>query len=186
MGSVPQLAEWAPVFPPGCPGTKPADWYAIQTRPRHEKKAAAELQNKGVVTFLPLYTEIHRWSDRRKLVEMPLFPCYAFIHMVPSDEVTLRVLRTTGVLGFVGIRGQGLPIPDNQIEDVRKLLACRVPFSPYPFLRAGQRVRIRGGSLDGIEGVLVARKGDRSFIISVELIQRSLAIRIEGFDVEAL
>jgi transcription antitermination factor NusG len=161
-------------------------WYAIQTRPRNEKMVARQLQYQGVMTFLPLDTQVHRWSDRRKLVQLPLFPGYAFVHVLLSPETRLRVLHTESVVSFVGIRGAGTPIPDEQIGDVQMLLANNVPFAPCPFIRLGQRVRIRGGSLDGMEGILVARNSDQSLVVSVELIQRSLAIRIDGYDLETI
>jgi len=161
-----------------------AQWYAIQTRPRHEKAAAAELEQKGIITFLPLVTQIHRWSDRRKKVDLPLFSCYTFVNIVPSPETRVSVLRTNGVLSFVGFHHQGAPIPETQIQDVRTLLASQVPFAAYPFLRVGQRVRIRGGCLDGVEGILVRQNGDQRLVVSVDMIQRSLAISIEGYDVE--
>jgi len=160
-----------------------AYWYAVHTYPRHEKKVAAELAQKGVTTYLPLVTERHQWSDRRKLVELPLFPCYTFVRLAPSNETRVAVLRTLGVIGLVGAQKQGVPIPDSQIEDVRMLLANEITFTHYPFLRVGQRVRICGGSLDGLEGILVGRTGQRRLVISVESIQRSLAISVEGYKV---
>ena len=159
-------------------------WYAIQSRSRHEKKVATQLQHKGVLAYLPLISETHRWSDRRKIVEQPLFPGYVFVRIDYSNEARIRVLRTLGVAGFVGSHGDGIPIPDKQIQDVQTLLASNAPFEPYPFLRLGRRVRIRGGCLEGIEGVLKAKNSDASVVVSVDLIQRSLAIRVCGFDLE--
>ncbi len=165
-----------------------AHWYAVQTRSRHEKKVATQFEDKGITTFLPLITRMHRWSDRRKMVQLPLFPCYTFVRMVHSPETRLLVLRTPGVVRLLAVNGsgQGLPIPDKQIEDLRTVLACDVPCSVYPFLRVGQRVRIRGGCLDGIEGMLVDRNHDRSLVLSVEPILQSVALRIEGYEVEMI
>src|SRR5277367_63716 len=89
-------------------------WYAVQTRARHEKSVAQRLQENGVMTFLPLVTEIHRWSDRKKSVELPLFGCYVFVRLSPTSEERLRVLQIDSVLSFVGIRGQGTPIPRSE------------------------------------------------------------------------
>jgi len=161
-----------------------ANWYAVQTRARHEKIVAHRLREQGMTTFLPLVRETHRWSDRRKLVELPLFSCYVFVRFVPTNEQRLRVLRLDGVFTFVGVRGEGTPIPDEQIDAVQTLVAQKLPWSTYPFLKIGQRVRIRGGALDGVEGILVAQNGDRTLVISVDALQRSLAVRIEGYDVE--
>ena len=161
-------------------------WYAVHTRARHENKVAAQLNEKGVVTFLPLLAATRRWTDRRKVVELPLFPGYLFVRVVLSGETRLRVLQATGVVGFVGIKGSGLPIPDKQIEDLQTLLAKKVPCAPHPFLREGQRVRIRGGCLDGVEGILVACKSDRSLVLSLDRISRSLVIQIAGYYVEPI
>ena len=160
-------------------------WYAVQTRSRHEKKATAELQEKGVRAFLPLITQVHRWSDRNKQVEMPLFPGYVFVHTLPVPDSRVAVLRTHGVANFVGNNGKGTPIPDKQIEDIQAILTHRIPVETHPFLRVNQRVRIRGGSLDGVEGVLVGVNSDLSLVVSVDLIQRAVAIRVSGYEVEA-
>lgn len=161
-------------------------WYAIQTRCRFEKKAATQLQNKGIETFLPLVKQVHRWSDRRQVVEQPLFPGYGFVRLSDSPACRLRVLQTVGVSGFVMMNGFPVPVPEQQLEDVRLLLAHEIACRAYPFLKAGQRVRIRGGCLDALEGILVSENKDHSLVISIESIQRSLAIRIEGYDVEAV
>jgi transcriptional antiterminator NusG len=160
------------------------NWYAVQTRSRHEKMVTRQLEALGFATFLPISTEIRQWSDRRKVVEAPLFPGYAFVQIVYQPEQRLRVLTTEGIVNFVGVQGQGLPIPDKQIEDIRSLLNANVPFESYPFLKVGQRVRIRSGSLNGTEGILVGQESDRRLIISVELIQRSISIRLQGYEVE--
>jgi len=164
--------------------TEVQNWYGLQTRARHEKIVAQRLEERGVTTFLPLVTEVHRWSDRKKSVQMPLFRCYVFAKFVPNRLERLRVLRVDGVLGLVGARGEGAPIPDEQIDAVRSLVEGPIPWSPHPFLQIGQRVRIRSGALDGLEGILVSRNGDRTLVISVDAIQRSLSVRVEGYEVE--
>jgi len=160
-------------------------WYAVQTRARHEKVVEQRLQEGGVKTFLPLMTEVHRWSDRKKVVKVPLFGCYVFAKIAATKVERLRVLRVEGVLSLVGSGREGTPIPDSEIESVRILLEERLPWSSHPFLKIGQRVRIRNGALDGMEGVLLSRNGDRTLVISVDAIQRSLAVRVEGYEVEA-
>jgi transcription antitermination factor NusG len=145
---------------------------------------ASALTNVGVTNFLPLVTEIHRWSDRRKSVDVPLFPGYVFVQIPNSADAQLRVLKTSGVVQFVGNRQGAVPIQDKEIDDVRAVLEQKISCSPYPFLQLGQRVRIRGGALDGIEGVLIKRKSASKLVISIELIQRSLAVSVYNFDVE--
>jgi transcription antitermination factor NusG len=159
-------------------------WYAIRTRSRHEKIVAEHLEKQGMESFLPLVKHTHKWTDRTKEVELPVFAGYSFVHMVFSPAERLRVLQTHGVVGFVGMKNLGVPIPDCQIQDIRRLLASAVPFVERAFLRVGQRVRIRGGALDGVEGILSAQEEDQSLVVSIDLIQRSLSVRLQGYDVE--
>lgn len=159
-------------------------WYAIFSRSRHERIVATALTNTGVTTFLPLVSEMHSWSDRRKLVDVPLFPGYVFVQIPNSGEAKSHVLKTSGVVQFVGNRKGAVPIQDEEIRNVRAVLEQKIDCSPYPFLQLGQRVRIRGGSLDGVEGILVGRDSASKLVISIELIQRSLAVRVYNFDVE--
>jgi transcription antitermination factor NusG len=167
-------------------GQETERWYALQTKARHEKMVDHRLQERGITTFLPLVTEVHRWSDRKKKVQLPLFSCYLFARLAPTRVDQLRVLRVEGVFNFVGPRGEAMPIPDTQIEAVRALVQGDLPWSSHPFLKIGQRVRIRSGALDGVEGILVKRDGDSTLVISVDAIQRSLAVRVEGYAVEAV
>ncbi|MGA8213718.1 MAG: UpxY family transcription antiterminator [Candidatus Sulfotelmatobacter sp.] len=178
----------APSFEPhwsAAPVAEP-QWYAVHTRSQHEKFVVSQLEQREIKTFLPLISEVHRWSDRRKVVQLPLFSCYAFVHMRLLPELWYEVMQTNGVLRFVGSRGEGIPIPESQIENIRALLSSDVPYALCPFLQVGQRVRIRGGALDGIEGFLSARNGNRTLVISVEPIQRSIAVRIDQYQVEAI
>jgi len=161
-------------------------WYALYTRSRHEKSTTASLRDKGITAFLPLFSRVHRWSDRRKIVELPFFSSYTFVRIVATPENCGRILQTPGVVGFVGTGRRGIPIPDKQIEDIQTVLAQNIPCAIFPFLHVGQRVRIRGGCLEGVEGRLVALKGDRTLVISVEPILHALAIHLEGYDVEIL
>lgn len=168
------------------PTDAPAAWFAVHTLPRHEKGIANQLTVTGVENYLPTITQLHQWSDRRQKVDLPLFPCYTFVRILPSPEHRVKVLRVRGVIGFVGAARQGSPIPDRQIENIRTLLTSRIAFDPYPFLKIGQRVRIRGGSLDGVEGILKRRNGIRRLVISVDSLERSLSLCVEGLNVEAI
>lgn len=160
------------------------NWYAVHTRSRHEKKVADEIHSKGIRSFLPLISRKHRWSDRQKEVQLPLFPGYVFVHTTFDPETRISVLRTTGVAGFVGDQGRGTPIPEKQIEDVRLIVDQKIAFEAYPFLEINQRVRIRGGSLDGVEGVLAAKNADASLVVSIDLIKRSILVRVTGYELE--
>lgn len=161
-------------------------WYAIQTLARHEKKVSTELQRRGISAYLPLIAETHRWSDRRKSVEVPLFSSYAFVRIVRSPEARLDVLKVNGVLNFVGDRKLGEAIPDSQIEAIQTLVENDIPFSEHAFLSVGQRVRIHGGALNGMEGILTAVNGNNRLVVSVESIQRSLSVSVEGYGIEVL
>jgi transcription antitermination factor NusG len=163
-----------------------SNWYAVHTMARHEKRIAAQFAEKHVCTFLPLVRQIHKWSDRRSVVEIPMFSCYAFVRMVQCVDERLKVLRTPGVLGFVGNERQGTAIPDEQIESLRTVIDSNAPCVPHPFLGAGKRIRIRGGALDGVEGIFVRQGEDQSLVVSVELLSRSVSIRVEGYDIELL
>lgn len=158
-------------------------WYVVQTRYRFESKVTAQLLGKGIEAFLPLLNETHRWSDRQKTLSLPLFSGYVFVRLPPSSPARARVLRTEGVMGFVSAHGDASPIPARQIDDLRRLLAQKLPCALRGFLSAGQRVRIRGGCLDGLEGIL-AQSSQKALVISIECIQRSLSVTIEGYELE--
>ena len=161
-------------------------WYAVHTRAQHEKAVAHRLCERGVQTFLPTVNEVHRWKDRKKTVELPLFSCYLFVRLLPRNEDRQKVLRTDSVLGLVGAQGVGSPIPDKQIDSIRILVEEKIPFCSHPFLKIGQRVRIRGGALDGIEGIFLSRQGERRLVLSVNGMHRSFSIQVEGYEVEAI
>jgi transcriptional antiterminator NusG len=162
-----------------------SSWFAVQTKPRHEKKVAAELAEKGIAVFLPLVSALHQWTDRRREVMLPLFTNYTFVRIGGERNPRVSILRTNGVVGFVGMQGRPVPIPDEQINAVQTILRERIPFSLHPYLNVGRKVRIRGGCLDGIQGVILAMNGDQSLIVSIEGIQGSLAVRIAGYGLEA-
>jgi transcription antitermination factor NusG len=159
-------------------------WFAIHTRTRFEKKVLSDLNEKGIESFLPLYAAKHKWSDRQAVVQVPVFPGYVFVRISTVQDARIAVLRTVGVTCFVGTRGIGTPIPNHEIQAIQTLLEQRIPFQLYPFLNVGDRVRIRGGCLDGVEGILTAINGNESLIVSVQLIQRSIAMQISGYEVE--
>lgn len=161
------------------------NWYAVQTRARHEKLVAYRFQESGIETFLPLVQEVHRWSDRKKVVQLPLFGCYVFAKILPKNQDRIRLLQVEGVLNLVGKRSEGTPIPDEQIDSIKVLISGQTPWTLHPFLKVGQRVRIRSGALDGMEGILVSRNGDKTLVVSIDAIQRSLAVQLQGYEVEA-
>ena len=156
-------------------------WYALRTLPRHEKQVDRILREKAVTTFLPLVSELHQWNDRRRLISIPLFACYLFVRTAASHSVRVSVLRTRGVVGFVGNAGRGTTLPEQHIQAVRAVIGSGAYCSSHPFLTIGQRVRIVGGSLNGVEGILLVKNNDHSVVISINLIQNSLAVRVTGY-----
>jgi transcription antitermination factor NusG len=182
MSTITQSWHVATPIPVAAPDDQ--NWYALLTRARHEKVVAQRLRDIGVTSFLPVVTELRKWSDRKKLVEFPLFSCYVFAKLHPTNEGRLKALRIDGVYSLVGTRGEGTPIPEEQIDAIRRIAEERLAWQSHPFLKIGQRVRIRSGALDGVEGILVARSGESTLVVSVDAIQRSLAVRIDGYSVE--
>jgi transcription antitermination factor NusG len=167
------------------PSLVSTDWYAIQTRYRFERKVTARIQEQGFEAFLPLVKQVHRWSDRHKAVDTILFPGYTFARLDSRPAICKQIVKTGGVVGLVAFSGVALPVPAKQIDDLRKLLLQNVSCALHAFLRTGQKVRIRGGCLDGLEGIL-EEAGQRSLVISFDSIQRAIAITIEGYELELI
>lgn len=161
-------------------------WYAAFTRSRHEKVAASMLSSLGICHFLPLITEVRRWSDRRRKLSVPLFPGYVFVKLANSSNELLRVLKVPGVISFVGNTRGPMVIPEEEIEYIRTILANGLGLSPHPFLATGDRVRIIHGPLAGVEGVYVRSGPDSRFVITIEMIQRSVAIKVDSCDIETV
>jgi transcription antitermination factor NusG len=159
-------------------------WYAAYTCAQHEKRVAEQLAQRDVEHLLPLYAAMHRWKDRRVRVDLPLFPGYVFVRLVLQDR--LRVLQVPGVVRLVGFGGLPSALPDDQIEILRSGLAHRLHAEPHPFLAVGRRVRIVRGPLAGLEGILRRKKNSLRFVLSVELIQRSVAVDVDAADVQPL
>jgi len=158
-------------------------WFAVQTRPRWEKPVRGILENKGYELFLPLYKSRRPWSDRIKEVEVPLFPGYLFCRL-SLEQRTLPVLTTPGVRQIVGIGKRPTPIPDSEIAAVEAIVKSKLLAQPHPFLRAGQYVRLRYGPLEGLEGFLIASRKNCRFIVSIEMLQRSVGVEVDGAWVE--
>lgn len=163
-----------------------ASWYAVQTFPRHEKAVADQLHNDDIECLLPLIVREHRWSDRNQRVSLPLFPGYAFVRLNEQRRDRIRVLRRPGVVRFVGNSQGPIALEACEIRHIRRLMENEVSCKPHPFLQAGQKVRIRDGALRGVEGILLREAGKDSLILNVSLIQRSLSIQIEGYELEVL
>ncbi len=169
------------VFPPAELQTF---WYAAYTYANHEKKTAAEISRRGVESFLPVYHAVRRWSDRRVEIEMPLFPGYVFVRLALRDR--LRVLQVPGVAKLVGFGGSPAALPDEQVEALRAGLDGQLRAEPHPYLTVGRRVRVRSGPFEGLKGIVVRRNNRCRLVISLELIQRSMAVEVEEASLETL
>jgi transcription antitermination factor NusG len=159
-------------------------WHAIRTKSRFEKTTAAGLRGKGLEEFLPLYTVKNRWSDRVKTVELPLFTGYVFCRL--DAEHRLPVLTTPGVVEIVGMGGVPSPIPEHEIAAIQTISKAGVPVAPWPFLREGQRIRIERGALKDVEGILVAIKNAFRLVVSVDMLQRSVAVEVDRDSIRPL
>jgi len=159
-------------------------WYAAYTRHQHEKVVANMLVHKGIEVFLPLYPERSRWADRTKVLQKPLFPCYVFLHT--DLRFRLAILQTPGVHFLVGGNSGPAPIPKEEIEAVQHAIESRLLVEPYPFLSVGDWVRVKAGPLAGIEGILVRKKNAERLILSVEMLQKSVAVELDGYLVERI
>jgi len=159
-------------------------WYAVYTWANHEKRVAEHLEQRQVRSFLPLYRAMHRWKDRRKEVELVLFPGYVFVHL--SLQHRLRVLDIPRVVHLVSFQGKPAPLPEHEIEKLRQGVNGRVHMGPHPYLQAGRRVRVRSGPVEGLEGILVRRKEGARLVVSIEILMRAVALEIDEADVEPL
>ncbi|MGB7436658.1 MAG: UpxY family transcription antiterminator [Candidatus Acidiferrum sp.] len=159
-------------------------WFAVYTRHQHEKVVANILVTKGFDVFLPLYTAGHQWKDRTKQVSLPLFPCYVFLHSSLNQRV--EVLRTPGVHQFVGFGGTPYAIPVEEIDAVRHAIDNSLQIQPHPFLNCGDRVRVKSGPLMGSQGILVRHKNQFRLVLSVDILNRSVAVEIDLSKVERL
>ena len=152
-------------------------WHALYTRHQHEKSVVQILSSKGHEVFLPLYVAARRWQDRTKQLSLPLFPGYVFIR--GGLDRQLQVLSTPGVFTVVGWAGHPATIPDYEIESVRRMTDGSIRVEPHPYLMWGDRVRIRSGTLQGLEGIFVRKKNTSRFVISLAMLGRSAAVEIE-------
>jgi transcription antitermination factor NusG len=159
-------------------------WFALQVRTRQEASVSDQLNGQGYERFLPLYKVRKRWSDRIKEVEAPLFPGYLFCRFDPHDR--LPILKTPGVIQIIGFKDGPAAVDESEIRSIQKVVAAGVPQQPWPFLSAGDRVRIDSGPLVGLEGILTEVKRSHRLVLSVTLLQRSVAVEIDSALVTAI
>jgi transcription antitermination factor NusG len=159
-------------------------WYAAYTSANHEKRVAVQLGQRSLEHFLPLYDSLRRWKDRRVQLLLPLFPGYIFVHFALRDR--LQILQIPGVAKLVSFNGIPAALPREEIETLRASLEGGVRAEPHPYLKVGRRARVKSGPLAGMQGVLVRRKNRSRFVISLDLIMRSVAVEVEALELEPL
>jgi transcriptional antiterminator NusG len=158
-------------------------WFAVCTRSRHEKYVAEQLTWQKIEHLLPLYSSARRWTDRVKTLRLPLFPGYLFAKIVPSQFS--QVLRAHGVATLVG-SPKPVPLQDAEIEQIHKWISLPVGMEPNPYLQVGLRVRVREGPLSNLEGIVIRKKSGFRLVVSIETIQRSVALEIDSADLVPL
>lgn len=157
-------------------------WYAVYVRPSHEAQVAKRFCTREIENFLPQYQVQHKWKNRcTKKLDLPLFPGYLFAHISTAERV--RVLEVPSVLCLVGTAHRPLPLLDSEIDALRAGLAARNAL-PHPFLKVGERARIRGGALAGMEGVVLRGKNIARVVISLELIMQSVVVEVDWDELE--
>src|SRR5713101_6237941 len=184
MGDIAPISsavESYPLLPFGSLGPR---WYAGYTYPRHEKRVAEHLSHRSVELFLPLTHYVSHWKDRRKLIQLPLFPGYIFVRLDLKDR--FRVLEVPGIAYLVGFHGTAEPLPDKDIDTLRVGLKQSRQVQQHSYVSAGRRVRITSGPLAGLTGIVLRTKKTFRVILSVELIRRSLVVDVDASSLEYL
>jgi len=158
-------------------------WYSVYTRPCHEKRVLQELIRQNIEAFLPTYSVRRRWSDRYKVIEEPLFKSYLFVN-IDYERRYRDTLRAYGAVAFVTFGGEPAQIPEQEIESVRRLVTCELPYQPHPYLKVGRRVRVRSGPLKGCEGILIRKKNLARLVLSINLLQQAVSAEIDADCIE--
>lgn len=167
-------------------GTEEQSWFALSVRSRHEFVVHDALRQKGIETFLPFVKKVRQWKDRKTSVEFPLFPGYLFVCICPRAEEFMKVIKIRGSVTLVSLRpGYPTPIPSEEIDSLKIVLDSGSAFDVYPQFKEGTRVRIKKGPLGGAEGILANRENQQVFMVNVDLLGRSVGVKIQAADIEA-
>jgi transcription antitermination factor NusG len=158
----------------------------VQIRSNFESCVAKEFQAKGFESYCPVFQELHRWADRKKMIDRPVFPGYVFVRIEATPQTSLSILQSKGVVRVLGTGGHPEPIPDSEIQPIRRMLEQGSQVMGYPFLQKGARVRVRRGALKGVEGVLVRMKNQARLVLSVSLLSQSIAAEVDVQNVEVI
>lgn len=159
-------------------------WRALTVRSRHEKIAAESLRSRGLEEFLPLYRSKRAWSDRTKVIDMPLFPGYVFCRVPEAQR--LLAISSPGVTSIVGFGGKDAVVEEHELESVRRMLEAGLAVEPWDYIRTGHLVEVCAGPLSGLRGTVVREKGVWRLIVNVEMLQRSVSAELERDMVQAI
>ena len=160
------------------------EWNAVYTRHQHEKSVAASLAGNGFEVFLPTYSTIRQWTDRKRQLSLPLFPCYVFVR--GNFERRFQIITTPGVHSVVMFAGRPAVIPEIEVDAIRKAVGSKLGVEPHPFLQCGDWVRVTSGPLIDVEGILVRKKSSYRLILSAELLGKSIAVEMDAFSVKPI
>jgi transcription antitermination factor NusG len=152
-------------------------WYALQVNCRKEASIASQIEGRGFECFVPTYKSLRKWSDRTKEINQALFPGYLFCRFEYQERQP--IMTTAGVVQVVGNGRMAIPVPDTEIEALQVAVSSGIPAQPWPYLKTGELVRVNYGHLSGLEGILVNFKGNHRVVLSVTLLQRSLALEVD-------
>lgn len=165
--------------------TAEQNWFALSVRSRHEFVVDAVLRHKGIVTFLPSVKRVRQWKDRKTSVEFPLFPGYLFVSLFPHPEEFMKVVKVPGSVTLISlVPGYPTPVPTEEIDSLKIVLDSGSAFDVYPQFKEGARVRIKKGPLTGAEGVLTKKEEQQVFMVNVELLGRSVGVKMQAQDIE--
>jgi transcription antitermination factor NusG len=159
-------------------------WYAAYTCANHEKRVTAQLEQRSLEHFLPLYESVRRWKDRRVRLHLPLFPGYVFVRLALKDR--LQLLQVPGVVRLVGFNGTPTPLADEEVARLQRALAHGVCAEPHPYIAVGRRALITNGPFAGCEGILTRQKRSLRVVLSLDLIQRSIRVEVDATAVEPM
>lgn len=166
------------------PPNDPLPWLAVSIKPRHERAVEEALRQREIESFLPTYCAAHRWSDRVKRLHMPLFPGYVFCRF--NQNQRLHVLRIPGIRSVISFGSQLIPVPDEEIDRIRRMVTSGCSIEPWPFLKSGQTVRINDGPLTGLEGILAEFRSTWRVVVGLNLLQRSVAVQLSRYQITPL
>ncbi len=161
-----------------------SQWHAIFTRHQHEKVVASALAAKGCEVYLPLYLAVRKWQDRDKRLWLPLFPSYVFIR--EGMDRQFQIVTTPGVIRVVGWGGRAAIVPQSQLNAVRRIVESALPVEAHPYFASGDRVRVKGGPLAGLEGILARKKSFSRLVVSIDMLGRSAAVEVDCSNVERI